>query len=450
MRRRPHAVLALAVVVIVISGAVPGNAAGPGQLAPVNVATPSIIGVPIEGQTLSAAPGTWKPGPTLKYRYQWMRCDSRGAACSAISGATASKYALRAADVGATIAVAVTASNKNGSTIATSAPSGVVTPTAGSTSPSVTTTTGTTSSTPTTTTPATTTTTTTAATTTTTTTPTAPAPTAPARFTGDWETGDASQWDWGAQCANVGDVATLNDPDRGNLSVVTAPVGEGAYSGKFSLPAYTNGSNACEVLRRRTLAAGGVFGTNGDDWYALALNFPTGWQEPSSAFWGMLLAQFNYQRISGPPVGVYAHADHVNIALQSGYCVFAGACTFSTGNGADKQGTLGVTLRAIPSTRFSLNAWNQLIVHVHWATDSSGRIEVWHRLKGDSTWAKTVDFSGYPTLQWTDAVPLSSLLAYDQSADKIGAYRGPASFPLTVLNDGFCVATNFDSAAACL
>jgi Polysaccharide lyase len=443
MRRRPQTILALAAVAMAMPGAAPGKVDALGQRAPINVEAPSIVGDLIEGRTLTALAGKWL-GPTKRYRYQWLRCGSDGAACGTISDATAAKYVLRAADIGSTIAVAVTATNKNGSTLAISKPTGAVAPSAGSTSPGETTTSVTTTTAPEPTPP-----------------PPAPTPPPPAptppppaptppRFIGDWETGDATPWDWGAQCANIGPASMLNQPSRGTLSVVTAPVEQGTYSGKFSLPAYTSSSNACEVLRHRTLAAGGVYGTNGHDWYALALNFPTGWQEPSSAFWGLLVAQFNYQRITGPPVGLYAHADHVNITLQSGYCVFMGACSYTTGNDAYKAGTLGVTLRAIPSTRFRLDAWHQLIVHVQWTTDSTGRIEVWHRLKGDATWSKTVDFSGYPTLQWSDTVPLSALPTYDQSADKIGAYRGPAAFPLTIWNDGFCVATSFDSAAGCL
>ena len=52
----------------------------------------------------------------------------RSGGCSDISGATASKYVVTSADVGATLRLAVTASNAAGSTTAYSAPTARVTP----------------------------------------------------------------------------------------------------------------------------------------------------------------------------------------------------------------------------------------------------------------------------------------------------------------------------------
>jgi hypothetical protein len=51
---------------------------------PVNLTLPAISGVGEEGQTLSASMGTWTGLPTSS-AYQWQRCDSSGAACTAVS-----------------------------------------------------------------------------------------------------------------------------------------------------------------------------------------------------------------------------------------------------------------------------------------------------------------------------------------------------------------------------
>jgi polysaccharide biosynthesis protein PslG len=80
------------------------------------------------GQTLAASTGTWS-GVSLSYAYQWKRCDLSGGACTALAGATESTYALGTGDVGTTLRVDVTASNRNGAAKATSAPSAVVAPT---------------------------------------------------------------------------------------------------------------------------------------------------------------------------------------------------------------------------------------------------------------------------------------------------------------------------------
>jgi hypothetical protein len=103
-----------------------GEAPAPPPAAPTNTTLPSIGGSPVEGQTLSASTGTWTGSPTA-YTYQWEDCNSSGASCSNVSGATSSSYALTTSDVGHTLRVAVTATNAGGSTAASSAQTATVT-----------------------------------------------------------------------------------------------------------------------------------------------------------------------------------------------------------------------------------------------------------------------------------------------------------------------------------
>ena len=91
---------------------------------PVNTSPPQLSGEPTEGKTLSSTAGTWENNPRST-QYRWQRCR---ATCTDISGVTGAKYRLTALDVGARIQVVVTASNSDGSTIATSAPFGPVSP----------------------------------------------------------------------------------------------------------------------------------------------------------------------------------------------------------------------------------------------------------------------------------------------------------------------------------
>jgi hypothetical protein len=116
---------AVAVATILVTGAGAGSTSAPGQLAPVNVAPPSISGTTQVGSSLTAAVGQWD-GKSLKYAYQWLRCDSGGASCSAIAGATSSTASLSSADLSATLRVLVTATNRNGSAASTSAATAVV------------------------------------------------------------------------------------------------------------------------------------------------------------------------------------------------------------------------------------------------------------------------------------------------------------------------------------
>lgn len=82
--------------------------------APRNTAAPTIAGTPRQGQTLTASPGTWAGTAPITYGYQWLRCDAGGGNCATIPGATGQTYVATAADVGATLRVAVAARNSAG------------------------------------------------------------------------------------------------------------------------------------------------------------------------------------------------------------------------------------------------------------------------------------------------------------------------------------------------
>jgi polysaccharide lyase-like protein len=255
-------------------------------------------------------------------------------------------------------------------------------------------------------------------------------------FVGDFETGDHSQWTWGAQCANTSSAAMLFT--RGTITVQSEVVGEGSHAARIDLPA-ANERTACETLSPRPIGVGS------DDYYALMVRFSTGWREPSPAGWGLVIAQLNYEKIWGAPVSLIAHADTVALVVQSGLCrsveTSTPGCAYSSGLGGNLPRTY-----AVP-TPLALGAWHELVVHVRWTTDSSGMVEAWHRLKGSSTWNKTVSLTGYPTLQWTTDMGPSEI-ARIGTTDKIGAYRGQADFPLTVWHDGFVRTTSFASAAS--
>ncbi len=69
---------------------------------------PTITGTVQQGQTLTAAHGSWTDSRTA-YSYQWLRCSSSGESCVAIAGATAQTYVPVAEDVGHELRVQQTA-----------------------------------------------------------------------------------------------------------------------------------------------------------------------------------------------------------------------------------------------------------------------------------------------------------------------------------------------------
>ena len=106
--------------------AVLGVFAGAGAAAiPANTSSPTLKGMPQEGQRLTGARGKWSDRPT-DYNYFWTRCDTTGSNCADISGATGATYTLVAPDVGSSLRFKVQAKNRDGSTFSSSVPTAVV------------------------------------------------------------------------------------------------------------------------------------------------------------------------------------------------------------------------------------------------------------------------------------------------------------------------------------
>lgn len=87
---------------------------------PSNTVAPSILGTAQVGQTLTVSPGTWVARPSPTYARQWKANGTN------IPGATGTTYVPVVGDIGKTITVTVTATNTQGSTPATSAPTAAV------------------------------------------------------------------------------------------------------------------------------------------------------------------------------------------------------------------------------------------------------------------------------------------------------------------------------------
>lgn len=120
----------LAVVTGVLLGAVvgqPGSGRAAASTKPTPKTPPKISGLAEVGVTLTATRGTWTGTPT-SFHFQWLRCDTTGAACAAIAGATGKSYTPTTTDIGHTLRVRVIARNSSGSATATSAATGVVPP----------------------------------------------------------------------------------------------------------------------------------------------------------------------------------------------------------------------------------------------------------------------------------------------------------------------------------
>jgi hypothetical protein len=87
---------------------------------PAATKAPHVSGRARVGKKLTAIRGSWTYSPT-NYRFQWLRCNGRGASCSSIRRATHSTYKLTKRDAKHRLRVRVRATNSVGSTASTSA-----------------------------------------------------------------------------------------------------------------------------------------------------------------------------------------------------------------------------------------------------------------------------------------------------------------------------------------
>jgi len=94
--------------------------------APVNTSLPTVSGTAREGSTLDGTAGSWQGSAPITYAYQWLRCNSQGASCGSIGGATRSSYTLTRGDVGHSLRLRVTASNAAGASQALSDATAVI------------------------------------------------------------------------------------------------------------------------------------------------------------------------------------------------------------------------------------------------------------------------------------------------------------------------------------
>jgi hypothetical protein len=419
----------------------------------VNVSLPTIGGGSTIGSSLTASPGTWS-GNGLQFGYQWQRCGSDGSGCAAVSGATASTFAIGDADVGSTFRITVVGSNHNGSAIATSSPTGAVPPPTTATTTTATTTTATTTT-------ATTTTTTTAQTTT-----TAPTTTTTTNLTGsvlykkDWEDGLIDSGGWSHQASDTISPNPFNGILYGSIGAVSAPVDTGSRAGQFTLPAWTGGMQGVEMMHNRVVQNGE------DDWFAVAAYFPSGWQNAMTASDGSSLSETftcpNYYSVNSCMDALIVTRDSVFVLTNSGACPGSDqppGCPYYSGN-PDYPGVCrGFSSSqcgpwyVVQPGKLQTGVWYEFVFHVYYTLGTDGVVQAWYRTKGGS-WTLAVDKQGgFPTLQtgptaFGTTVTASNINGW-KSTDQFGAYRHAATLPVTEYVDNWCRATALSAAQSC-
>jgi hypothetical protein len=416
MRRLPASLL-IAAYFVLTAGAAGSQASAPGQAAPVDTSLPTISGTTVQGQSLTASAGSWS-GPNPSYSYQWQRCNSAGATCSAISGASSSAYAPQPSDVSSTLRVTVTATNKNGSTIATSNQTTVIVAAVQTTTSS---TTNTASSSPTTTTASTSTSTSTSTGTTT----TAPTGTTPPLFNGLATTMTCL---WSVSPSNQGQCPTgmwdglafiNNDiwlmPDSRYVEVYRHRVDDSSGNGYWDCGPTCSAS---ELAKYRPT------GINSTDWYTDAVRVDSPY---TCTDWG-LVEQFNYG-LSSPPIGLALNCSqdstdgqlHFGIDRNAGYISCVGCQDFTSWQ--HTQLDVGPFM----------NHWVEFVIGIHWAVDNTGWFEVYSRNRdnGETGFTLRLSNSNVPTMQQVkgQALPATTLDKQDHYFGYWSSADTPSPFP---------------------
>ncbi len=93
---------------------------------PQATAPPTVQGIAMEDEVLSATGGTWTGPGTITKTIFWQRCNALGESCATMTGTPASPYKLTTADIGSRIRVIEVAGNEGGNSQAVSSPTAVV------------------------------------------------------------------------------------------------------------------------------------------------------------------------------------------------------------------------------------------------------------------------------------------------------------------------------------
>jgi hypothetical protein len=413
---------------------------------PSNTASPTISGTPQQGQTLTAAPGSWSGTAPLSYAYQWKRCDTAGASCGAISGATSTAYLLTSADVGSTIRISVTARNSVGSATASSAATAVVA------SPPV---------------------------------PSSALPSGRVLYR---KTGEGTANVFGTNSLeescypNLPDIygqtfcqwakVTQYDPPQcGPFKDSNNPFA-GVNSIRYDV-AVGSAITRCEIGKNRLLDA------YTHDWYHTAFKLESDWGETNDG--GPNIHQLNYQSICAAPLFLNAddRNDSAYLLVNAGPNLWngiKGACHYYSGQpigGGYSPRPAGMPgpLYVILPGQLQRGVWHEVLFHVYWTPRNEGVLEAWYRPKGGA-WVKRLDLGpvgsgratefNFPTLQTgVQNVPQGCTTVTAENIndschwptqDKMGQYMSnyTSSNGTSSMWGEFCRASSREAAETCL
>ncbi|MFE3290942.1 polysaccharide lyase [Rhodococcus sp. NPDC059234] len=249
----------------------------------------------------------------------------------------------------------------------------------------------------------------------------APPPFLPAPlFTGDFETGNFSQWPI-CQSVAINDACSLYDNSHYSLQVQSAVRRQGRFAARFEVrdgdvPATVPGGERAEV--QGGPETGGSEGA--DLWYQWSTQFSTTFPaNHASQGWG-LVSQWHGEVDGPPPLGMYVDVGDGQWGLR-----------------VNAQTSPGQFIASYVPWRTGLaqGSWQDIKIHIKWSTDDRvGFVELWHN--GIRQTFTDAPCAGQDRCYVRTLIPLGSTTYFKQ-----GYYRDPNVTGTGILyHDGFTVA----------
>jgi len=236
-------------------------------------------------------------------------------------------------------------------------------------------------------------------------------------FSGDYETGDFSQW-WLHQWSINADPSqsyNLYNVGRSTARLVTSPVAEGRYAGEFQVfpTTGTNRNDRAEIVASQE-ESGGYPGQAW--WYGWWTYFPG----PSQDWW--------HRGGDWNDITQFSSTDNVPSQLAIGVDARSHRSPVIYAEGKPFA-------RKRIMTRLRYDHWYHFVVHAHWSTGSNGYVEMW--LDG-----KQVVRRVHGATLRDQHSPASSQFTSPGMYLSQGIYRGAYRSTNTVIHDGFCRAAS--------
>jgi Polysaccharide lyase len=245
------------------------------------------------------------------------------------------------------------------------------------------------------------------------------------------------------------------DVDSQFLRVTDAviPVRQGRYAARFTVRPgdqvpHTTGER-CEAAHYADTWNHYSQEQPGDDYYyGWSTYIPDSWVTPSS--WSVI-AQWHHRNNTMPPIAFNIKPMEIGLKFFTGQL---------SGLPATRLTNYSYTKAFTVVSQPEKNVWHDFIVHIHFAPDSTGLIEVWHKLQSERKFAEVISEHGIPTMQSYRPEDWSAIdneygrsdnrLSYGDRVTtpvwcRIGLYRNESTFTSVIYHDNWARARSYES-----